>query len=135
MDIFLLPLIFLFWAAISLLLLFQALLQAFSSRQNIIWFTRHILQISKLGIQQIIEWIGFLFWLFISSYSGRFWLQVLCWIFIVPITFITFFQYVYNFRPKHRKWSLFNILSNPVPGIKFNERIGESDSFASLERC
>ncbi len=133
MDVFLLPFIFSFWAAISLLLLFQALLQAFSYRQNIIWFTQHILQISKQGIQQTIKWIGFLFWLFISNYSGRFWLQVLCWIFIVPITFITFLQHVYNFGPKHRKWSSFDILSNPVPGVEFDGPIGESDNFASLD--
>jgi hypothetical protein len=88
----------------------------------------------KTSIQRKIQWISFLFWLFVFGYSGRFWLQVLHWIFIVPITFITFFQYVYNFGPKHHKWSLFGILSNPVPGVKFDGGIGESDNFASLEQ-
>ncbi len=52
---------------------------------------------------------------------------------MVPITFITFFQYVYNFRPKHCKRSLFDILSNPVPGVKFDGCIGKSKDFASLK--
>jgi hypothetical protein len=130
MDVFLLPFMFSFWAATSFLLLFQAL----SSRQNIIWFTKLLFKITQQGIQQVIQWIGFLFWLFISSYSGRFWLQILCWMIIVPITFIRFFQYVYNFGPKHCKRSLFDILSNPVPGVEFDGRIGESNDFTSLER-
>ena len=41
---------------------------------------------------------------------------------------------MYNFGPKHRKLSLFDILPNPVPGIKFDGRIGESDDFDSLQR-
>jgi hypothetical protein len=53
---------------------------------------------------------------------------------MVPITFITFFQYVYNFGPKHRKRSLFDILSNPVPGVKFDGCIGKSKDCASLKR-
>jgi hypothetical protein len=40
-----------------------------------------------------------------------------------------------NFEPKHHKWSLFDILSNLVPGVEFDGRIGESDNFTSLERC
>ena len=130
MDVFLLPFIFLFRAATSFLLLFQAL----SSRQNIIWFTKLLFKITQQGIQQVIQWIGFLFWLFISIYSGFVWLQILHWMFIFPITFITFFQYVYNFGPKHCKRSLFDILSNPVPGTKFDGRIGKSKDFASLKR-
>ena len=135
MDVFLPPFIFLFWSAISFLLLIQALLQVFSSKQNIIWFTRHFLKLFKQGIRQTLQWIGFLFWLFILSYSGRFWLQVLCWIFIIPITFITFFQYVYNFGPKHCTRSIFDILSNPVPRVEFDGCIGESKDFASLKQC
>ncbi len=134
MDVFLLPFIFSFWAAIYFLLLTQALIQVISSKQNIIWFTRHLLKIFNQGILQTLQWIGFLFWLFVSSYSGCFWLQILQWIFMVPITFITFFQYIYNFGPKHCKWSLFDILSNPVPGVKFDGRIGKSKDFASLKR-
>ncbi len=134
MDVFLLPFIFLFCAAISFLLLLQALIQAISSRQNIIWFTWYLLQNFNQGILQTLQWIGFLFWLFVSSYSGRFWLQTLQWIFMVPISFITFFQYIYNFGPKHCKRSLFDILSNSVPGVKFDERIGKFKDFASLKR-
>ncbi len=77
MDVFLLPFIFSFQATISFLLLLQALIQVISSRQNIIWFTQHLLKIFNQGILQTLQWIGFLFWLFMSSYSGRFWLQVL----------------------------------------------------------
>ncbi len=134
MDVFLLPFIFLIRAVISFLLLFQALLQAFSSRQDIIRYMRLLLKITQRGIQQLIQWIGLILWLFVSSYSGCFWLQILRWIFIVPVTFITFFWYVYDFGPKHRKQSFFDILSNPVPGIEFDGRIGESSDFDSLER-
>ena len=45
-----------------------------------------------------------------------------------------FYQYVYNFGPKHCKWSLLDILFNPVPGIEFDGCIGESEDFASLKR-
>ncbi len=54
---------------------------------------------------------------------------------MVPITFITFFQYVHYLGPKHCKRFLFDILSNPVPGVKFDGRIGESKDFASLKWC
>jgi hypothetical protein len=60
MDVFLLPFIFLIQAAISFLLLFQALLQAFSSRRNLIWYMRLLLKITQQGIQQLIQWIGFI---------------------------------------------------------------------------
>jgi hypothetical protein len=93
-----------------------------------------LFKITQQGIQQVIQWIGFLFWLSISSYSGRFWLQFLHWMCIVPMTFIMFFRYVNNFGPKHPKPSLFDMLSNPVPGVDFDGRIGESDDFTSLER-
>jgi hypothetical protein len=52
----------------------------------------------------------------------------------VPITLFIFFQHVYNFGPKHCKRSLFDILSNPVLGIEFDGRLGESDEFHSLKR-
>ncbi len=45
-----------------------------------------------------------------------------------------FFLYVYDFGPKHCKQSFFDILRNPVPGIEFDGRIGESADFDSLER-
>jgi hypothetical protein len=126
MDICLILFIFSFWAAISSLLLFQAL----SLRRTIIW----IIGIFYGILSQAIQWIGFLFWLFLSSYTGRFWLAILCWLFIVPITFITFFWRVYNFGPKHCKRSVFDILCNPVPGIEFDGCSGESDDFDSLQR-
>ncbi len=67
------------------------------------------------------------------SYTGRFWWSILHWIFIVPIILFTFFRNVYNFGPKHRKRSLFEILCNPVPGIEFAGRLAESDNFDSLK--
>jgi hypothetical protein len=54
--------------------------------------------------------------------------------FIVPITIYTFFRGVYDFGPKHRKRTLLDILLNPVPGIEFEGRLGESDDFDSLRR-
>ena len=126
MDVFLLPFIFSFRAAISFLLLIQATL----TMRNVGFLFQAILQ----TIQKSIQWIGFLCWLFVSSYTGRFWILILRWLFIVPITFITFFGYVYNFGPKHRKRSLFDILCNPVPGVEFDGRVGESEDFVSLER-
>ena len=126
MDIFLLPFIFSLRAAISFLLLFQALL----SRRTVVWIIGFLHGI----LSQAVQWFGFLFWLFLSSYTGRFWLGLLRWLFIVPITLVTFFRHVYNFGPKHRKRSLFDILCNPVPGVEFDGRIGESADFGSLKR-
>ena len=123
---FLLPFIFSVRAAISFLLLFQTLL----SRRNFVQIIGYLHEI----LSQAVQWIGFLFWLFLSSYTGRFWLGLLRWLFIVPITFVTFFRHIYNFGPKHRKRSLFDILCNPVPGIEFDGRIGESDDYDSLKR-
>ncbi len=51
----------------------------------------------------------------------------------MPITLFTFFQHVYNFGPKPCKRSLFDILSNPVPRIEFDGRLGESDEFDLLK--
>ena len=39
--------------------------------------------------------------------------------FVIPITIYTFFRGVYDFGPKSRKRTLFDILLNPVPGIDF----------------
>ena len=36
--------------------------------------------------------------------------------------------------PSIAKRTLFNILLNPVPGIEFEGRFGESDDFDSLQR-
>jgi hypothetical protein len=124
MDVFLLPFIFSFWAAISFLLL----LQASFTKHNAVWSFRLLLRTIFQAVHASIQWIGFLFWLFVSSYTGRFWFHLLRWIFIV------FFQYVYNFGPKHRKRSLLDILCNPVPGVEFDGRFGESADFDSLRR-
>jgi hypothetical protein len=70
----------------------------------------------------------------VSSYCGRFWLSILCWIFIVPIVLYTFFHGVYNFGPRHHQWSFIDILWNPVPGIEFEGCITESNDFDLLKR-
>jgi hypothetical protein len=119
MDMVLLPIIFSVRAAISILLLLQAIL----SRDNLLHFAVTTTQV----IHQVFHWMGFLLWLFFQSYTGRFWLSILRWIFIVPIILFTFFRNIYNFGPKHCKRSLFEILRNPVPGIKIKGRISESD--------
>ena len=122
----LLPLIFSVRAAISILLLLQAII----SRENLFHFAATTTQV----IHQVFHWMGFLLWLFFHSYTGRFWLAILRWIFTVPIILFTFFRNIYNFGPKHRKRSLLEILRNPVPGIEFEGRINESDDFDSLKR-
>ena len=126
MDMILLPIIFSVRAAISILLLLQSII----SRENL----RHFTAITTQVIHQVFHWMGFLLRLFFQSYTGRFWLAILRWIFIVPIILFTFFWNIYNFGPKHRKRSLFEILCNPVPGIEFEGRINESDDFDSLKR-
>jgi hypothetical protein len=59
-------------------------------------------------------------------------LTVLQTIFVVLITFYSFFQYVYDFRPKHCKQTLYNIIMNPVPGVEFEGPLGEADDFEAL---
>ncbi len=41
---------------------------------------------------------------------------------------------MYDFGPKSRRRSFFDILSNPVPGIEFEGRLGEADDFEALQR-
>jgi hypothetical protein len=129
MDTFLLPLIFSLRAAISFLLLFKVIF----TWCNIIWFIHYLFQSSHSGIYQVIQWIGFLLYIFITGYSGHFWYLILQCIFIMPITLFTFFQHSYNFGSNDCKRSLFDILSNPVPGIEFNGHVGESDEFDLLK--
>jgi hypothetical protein len=126
MDKIFLPIIFSIRAAISFLLLLQAIL----SRDNLLQFAAITTQV----IHQAFHWMGCLLWLFVTSYSGRFWLSILRWIFIVRIILFTFFRNIYNFGPKHRKRSLIEILCNPVPGIEFKGRLNESKDFESLKR-
>jgi hypothetical protein len=47
--------------------------------------------------------------------------------FIVPIVLFPFFWSIYNFGPEHCKQLFFDILTNPVPGIEFGGRDGESN--------
>jgi hypothetical protein len=126
MDMIFLPIIFSVRAAIFFLLLLQAIL----SRDNLLQFTAITTQV----IHQAFHWMGFLLWLFVTSYSGRFRLSILRRIFIVPIILFTFFWNIYNFGPMHCKRSLIEILCNPVPGIEFKGRINESENFESLKR-
>jgi hypothetical protein len=126
MDMFLLPFIFSVWDAISFLLLLQAIL----TKNEILYFA----SITTQGIKQAFHWMGFLFWMFMTSYTGHFWWSILHWIFIVPIILFTLFQNLYNFGPKHCKQSLFEILCNPDPGIEFAGQLAKSDYFDSLRR-
>jgi len=126
MDVIFLPFIFSVRAAISFLLLLQAIL----SRDHLLQFAAFITQV----IHQAFHWMGFLLWLFVTSFSGRFWLSILCWIVIVPIILFTFFQNIYHFGSKHSNQSFIKILCNPEPGIEFEGRINESEDFESLKR-
>jgi hypothetical protein len=83
-------------------------------------------------IHKIIQWTRFLLWIAISSWIGHFWWNLIQIFFIIPITIYTFFQGVYDFGPKHCKLFLLDILWNPVPGIEFEGRLGESADFESL---
>jgi hypothetical protein len=120
---FLLPFTFSVQAAISFLLLLQVIV----SRCNIIQCIRFLITASTQVTWQSLNWIGFLFWTFMNSYNGHFWLSFLRWMFIVPIVLFTFFQSIYNFGPEHCKPLLFDILTNPVPGIEFGGSDGESN--------
>jgi hypothetical protein len=128
MDMILLPFIFSVRTVISFLLLCQVIV----SRCNIIQCTHFLITTSIQVTQQSLNWIEFLFWTFMNSYTGRFWLSSLCWMFILPIVLFTFFWSIYNFGPEHRKQLLFDILSNPVPGIEFKGHDGESNDLNSF---
>jgi hypothetical protein len=128
MDIIIFPIIFLIQAAISILLLLRAFFSLHTAKTFIVFL---------FGvIQELYQWTRFISWIAISSYTGHFWWMVLQVIFkvvfIVPITFHSFFKYVYDFGPKHCKQSLYDILMNPVPGEEFEGRLGKSDDFTSL---
>jgi hypothetical protein len=118
------PIIFLIWAAISILLLLQTIFSIHMAK-TFIYFS--------FGItQELYQWSRFLLWIAISSCTGRFWWMVLQTIFVVPITFYSFFWYIYDFRPKHCKQTLYDIIMNPVPGVEFEGRLGEADDFEAL---
>jgi hypothetical protein len=125
MDCFLLPFIFSIWAAISFLLLFQQLLPATIS------FLASLLN-------QVFQWLLFLIQLFFTTRLGQilwfFLSMTLCTMFIVPIVFHSFYKSVYNFGPKHRKGSFWEIMTQPVPGIEFDGHLGKSADLNSLQR-
>jgi hypothetical protein len=129
MDIFIFPIIFSIQAAISILLLLWALFS--------LHMAKTFVDFSFGIIQELNQWTRFISWIMVSSYSFHFWWTVFQFffkvIFIVPITFHGFFWHVYNFGPRHRKWSLYDILMNPVPGEEFEGRLGESDDFNALQ--
>jgi hypothetical protein len=113
-DIFLIPIIFLIWAAISILLLLRVI---FSVRT--VSFLVGLI-VSLVGIlHESIRWTGFLTRIAITSRMGRFMWSLIQVFLIIPITIYTFFRGVYDFGPKSRKRTLFDILLNPVPGIEF----------------
>ena len=121
MDIFIFPIIFSIRAAITIILLLRVL--SISTVHFIFDF-----------IQEIYQWSRFLSWVALTSYTGQFWWSLIQVTFVLPITFYSFFRYVYDFGPKHRKRSLLDILLNPVPGVEFEGRIGETDDMDSFRR-
>jgi hypothetical protein len=74
-------------------------------------------------IKQAIQWLLYLAYVLLTTkFVQALWFvisTVLCAVFIVPIIFYTFYNSVYDFGPKHRKWTLMDIITNPVPGIEF----------------
>ena len=127
MDIFLLPIIFLIRAAISILLLLQVI---FLKRTVNFLVGLHVSLVELL--HESIQWIGFLTWIAITSWMGRLMWSLIQVFFIVPITIYTFFWGVYDFGPKCRKRTLIDILLNPVLGIEFEERLGKTDDFIAF---
>jgi len=119
MDCFLLPFIFSIRAAISILLLLQ----------QIILPAMMLFMVSL--IKQATQWFFFVVNLFLTTTFGQaLWSiisTVLCIVFIVPITFYTFYKSIYDFGPAHRKQSFIDILSQPVPGIEFEEQYDDSN--------
>jgi hypothetical protein len=121
MDVFFFPIIFSIRAAISILLLLRV-------------FSVCTVQFALHFVQDLYHWSRFLSWLMLSSYAGKFWWSLIQVVFVIPITFYTFFRHVYDFGPRHRKRSFLDILWNPVPGVEFDGRLGESNDYDSLRR-
>ena len=119
MDCFLLPFIFSIRVAISILLLLQRIILP-----AMMLFTASL-------IKQTTQWLLFVVNLFLTTTFGRaLWSiisTVLCIVFIVPITFYTFYKSIYDFGPAHRKRSFIDILSQPVPGVEFEEQHDDSN--------
>ncbi len=119
-DCFLLPFIFSFLAAISILLLFHQIILSAT------------ISFTASSIKQAIPWLFFVVNLLLTTTPGRaFWSilsTVLCIVFIVPIIFYTFYKSIYDVGPKHPKQFFIDMLTQPVPGIKFEEQHDGSDS-------
>jgi hypothetical protein len=119
MDIFIFPIIFSIRAVITILLLLRVL--SIRTVHFIFEF-----------IQEMHQWSRFLTWVALTSYTAQFWWSLIQVAFVLPITFYSFFRYIYDFGPKHRKRSLIDILLNPVPGVEFEGRIGETHNIDSF---
>jgi hypothetical protein len=79
--------------------------------------------------KQVIQWLLSMTRLFFTTRLGKtIWsfFPVLCIVFIVPIVFHSFYKSIYDLGPKHCKQSFWEILTQPVPGIEFEGRLGES---------
>jgi hypothetical protein len=86
MDMFLIPIIFLIRAAISILFLLRVI---FSVR-TVSFLVG--LTVSLVGIlHESIQWTCFLTWIAITSWMGRFIWSLIQFFFIIPITIYTFF--------------------------------------------
>ena len=94
MDIFLIPIIFLIRAAISILLLLQVI---FSVRT--VSFVVGLISCLVGILQESIQWTGFLTWIAVTSQMGRFMWSLIQVFLIFPITIYTFFWGVYDFGP------------------------------------
>ncbi len=110
----------LFWAAVSILLLFHWIILPAT------------ISFMASSIKQAILWLFFVVNLLLTTRPGQaFWsilLTVICIVFIVPTIFYTIYTSIYDFGPKHCKQSFIDILTQPIPGIKFEEQHERSDS-------
>ncbi len=126
MDIFLLPIIFLIRVAISIVLLLQVIFSIHTAKCTVNFL---------VGIlYKSLQWTFFLSWFTISSWLVHYLWSFIQVFFIILITINTFFWGVYDFGPKSRRRSFFDILCNPVPGIKFEEILDEADDLEALWR-
>jgi hypothetical protein len=133
MDIFLLPIVFLIRAAISILLLLRVIFSLHMAKCTVSFFVGF--SADSVGIlHESIVCTCFLSWIAISSWIGRFLWSLIQVYFIIPITIYIFFRGVYDFGPKSCRRSFFDILYNPVPGIEFEGRLSKADDFEALRR-
>ncbi len=124
MDIFLLPIIFSIWAAISILLLPRVIFS--------VHMVTCMVNFSVGILYKSLQWILFLSWFAISSWLGRYLWSFIQVFFIIPIRIYTFVGGGYDFGPKSCRRSFFDILCNPVPEIEFEEILYEADDLETL---